>query len=32
MEFGPCGTMLFSPIGQAGGYRGMPPQVRGFGG
>ncbi|XP_056684123.1 eukaryotic translation initiation factor 4G isoform X2 [Spinacia oleracea] len=32
LDFGPRGSMLSSPIGQGGGFRGMPPQLRGFGG
>ncbi|KAH9611870.1 hypothetical protein KSS87_019549 [Heliosperma pusillum] len=32
LEFGPRGSMLSSPIGTGMGYRGMSPQIRGFGG
>lgn len=32
MEFGSRGTMLSSPIGQSASFRGMPAQVRGYGG
>ncbi|XP_021719816.1 eukaryotic translation initiation factor 4G-like isoform X2 [Chenopodium quinoa] len=32
MDFGPRAPMISSPIGQGGGFRGMPSQLRGFGG